>query len=128
MLNTCNFEGNLTADPKFYEGKTPDSAPRATFTLAVDRDYVNENGERTSDFLDFVVWRSTAEFVAKHFKKGDIMTVCNAKARVRVFTNEDGIRKRIIQFVDGMCYFGHQKKSAEPFEAELDTQADTIDM
>ena len=122
MLNTCSFIGNLTADPKYFEG----DSPRATFTLAVDRDYANSDGEKTSDFLDFVVWNSTADFVAKHFHKGDIMTVCNSRAQVRVFTNEDGVRKRIIQFVDGKCYFGAQKKP-DDIEELFDTQSIDID-
>jgi single-strand DNA-binding protein len=125
-LNTCTFEGNLTADPKFYEGDGT-KAPRATFTLAVDRDYLNEDGEKTADFLDFVVWRSTAEFVAKHFRKGDTMTVCNSKARIRSFTNDEGVRKRITQYVDGRCYFGHQARSYEPDIQPIVTKSNDID-
>ena len=107
MLNTCNFIGNLVADPKFYDGENP----RAVFTLAVDRDYRGEEGEQNSDFLEFVVWKSTAEFVMKWFKKGDLMVVSNAKARVRMYTGGDGEQKKIVQFVDGKVYFGPRRKS-----------------
>lgn len=106
MLNTCNFMGNLVADPKYFEGENP----RVVFTLAVDRDYLGEEGEKTSDFFEFVCWKSTADFVMKYFRKGDRMVVCNAKARVRLYTNSDGEQRRTVQFVDGKVYFAGQKK------------------
>ena len=106
MLNTCNFIGNLVADPQYFEGENP----RAVFTLAVDRDYRGEEGEITSDYLEFVVWKSTADFVMKYFHKGDRMVVCNAKARVRIYTAGDGEQRRTIQFADGKVYFGNQKR------------------
>lgn len=114
MLNTCNFMGNLVADPKYYEGENP----RAVFTLAVDRDYRGEDGEQTSDFLEFVVWKSTADFVQKYFKKGDLMVVCNSKARVRTYVGGDGEQKRTIQFVDGKVYFGAQRRREDKEDEE----------
>lgn len=44
--------------------------PSTSFSLAVDRDYKTQSGEKETDFIDVVAWRATAEFVAKYFTKG----------------------------------------------------------
>ena len=66
MLNTAILMGRLTADPELRH--TTSSIPVVRFTLAVDRSYVPQGGERQTDFIDVVAWRKTAEFVCRYFR------------------------------------------------------------
>ena len=69
MLNHIVIMGRLTKDPEL---RTTQSGVSVTsFTLAVDRDFKNkDSGEKSTDFIDVVAWRQTAEFVCKYFSKG----------------------------------------------------------
>ena len=73
MLNRVILMGRLTAEPDYRT--TQSGASLARFTLAVDRDYSGQGAERKTDFLDIVVWRSTADFVSKYFHKGQLVAV-----------------------------------------------------
>jgi len=73
MLNVIALLGRLTADPEL---KTTANGNMVTaFTLAVNRNFTGQNGERQADFIDIVAWRATAEFVTKYFKKGQMMAL-----------------------------------------------------
>ena len=99
MMNSCSFIGRLTADPKRFDGETS----RVCFTLAVDSDNYKGSKE-TADYLDFVAWNKTAEYIDRHFNKGDLMCVANSRARVRQYENSDGIKVRKIEFEVGKAY------------------------
>ena len=87
MLNHIVLMGRLTRDPELRY--TQSQIPVASFRLAVDRDFGGrDGGERQTDFIDIVAWRSTAEFVSKYFTKGsmaaveDTVLAKNANARI----------------------------------------------
>ena len=87
MLNRIILMGRLTRDPELRY--TQSQIPVASFRLAVDRDFGGrDGGERKTDFIDIVAWRSTAEFVSKYFTKGSMAAVVdtvlakNANARI----------------------------------------------
>lgn len=65
MLNKIVLMGRLTRDPELR--KTQSDTPVCSFSLAVDRDY-KRDGDKETDFIDVVAWRSTAEFVGKAFR------------------------------------------------------------
>ena len=67
-MNIVCLTGRLTKDPEIRY--TQAQKPVASFSLAVDRDYKNENGERPSDFINCVVWGSSANFLEKYARKG----------------------------------------------------------
>ena len=74
MLNHITIMGRLTRDPELRY--TQSQTPVASFTLAVDRDFGGrDGGEKQTDFIDCVAWRSTAEFVSKYFAKGSMAVV-----------------------------------------------------
>ena len=74
MLNHIVVMGRLTRDPELRY--TQSQVPVASFTVAVDRDFSSrDTGERQTDFIDCVAWRSTAEFVSKFFQKGSMAVV-----------------------------------------------------
>lgn len=86
MLNSCNFTGRFTADPEL---RTTQSDISVTgFSLAVQRNY-KVNDEYSTDFLNFVAWRGTAEFICKHFRKGNLITV-EGSLETRKYTDKDG--------------------------------------
>lgn len=72
MLNYDAKLGRLTADPELRT--TQNGVPVVGFTLAVQRNY-KVNDEYPTDFLNFVAWRGTAEFICKHFRKGNLILV-----------------------------------------------------
>ena len=73
MLNHIVLMGRLTRDPELRH--TGIGLAVASFSLAVDRDYKGQSGEKETDFVDIVTWRSTADFVSKYFTKGRMAVV-----------------------------------------------------
>ena len=70
MLNHIVIIGRLVRDPELR--RTGNGIAVSSFTVAVDRDFKSgENGQKETDFIDCVAWRSTGEFVSKYFSKGE---------------------------------------------------------
>ena len=108
MLNHIVLMGRLTRDPELR--RTGSGTPVASFTIAVDRDFSNkESGEKETDFIDIVAWRSTAEFVSKYFTKGR-MAVVSGRLQVRPWTDNEGNKRRTYEVVADNVYFGDSKK------------------
>lgn len=107
MLNKWEGMGRLTKDPELR--RTPSGTAVATFSIAVDRDFKGEDGERETDFIDIVAWRQTAEFVSKHFTKGR-MAVVEGRLQIRDYTNKDGQKRRVAEIVADNIYFGDSKR------------------
>lgn len=108
MLNHIDLMGRLTRDPELR--RTGSGTPVASFTIAVDRDFSNkESGEKETDFIDIVAWRSTAEFVSKYFTKGR-MAVVSGRLQIRPWTDNDGNKRRNAEVVADNVYFGDSKK------------------
>ena len=107
MLNHTTIMGRLTADPELR--KTPNGTSCVNFTLACERDYKPEGGERETDFIDCVAWRSTADFVSKYFTKGR-MAVVSGRIQVRKWQNKDGENRYSTEVVADNVYFGDSKR------------------
>jgi len=111
MLNHIVIMGRLTRDPELRY--TQSQTPVASFTLAVDRDFADKStGERATDFIDCVAWRSTAEFAAKYFAKGR-MAVASGRLQLRDWTDRDGNKRRSAEVVVDSMYFGDSKKDGD---------------
>ena len=80
MLNKIFIMGRLTRDPELR--RTQSGTPVTSFSLAVDRDFKSQSGEKETDFIDVVAWRQTAEFVARYFTKGR-MAVVEGRLQIR---------------------------------------------
>ena len=107
MLNRIILMGRLTRDPELRH--TQAGTPVASFSLAVDRDFRSrDGGERTTDFIDIVAWRNTAEFVSKYFTKGR-MAVVEGRLQIRDWTDRDGGKRRSAEVVADNIYFGDSK-------------------
>ena len=108
MLNHIVLMGRLTRDPELRY--TQSQLPVASFTLAVDRDYGGrDGGEKQTDFIDIVAWRSTAEFVSKYFTKGSLVAV-SGRLQLRDWTDREGNKRRSAEVVAENVYFGESKR------------------
>ena len=90
-MNKVILMGRLTANPELKH--TQSNLPVVNFTLAVNRPYVKQGQERQADFIDIVCWRSTAEFVARYFTKGQQVAVCGS-LQVRNWQDQQGNKRR----------------------------------
>lgn len=111
MLNHITIMGRLTNDPELR--RTGSGVAVTSFTLAVDRDFKEKNGEKETDFIDVVAWRQTGEFVSKHFSKGR-MAVVSGRLQIRSWTDKDGNKRRTAEVIADNVYFGDSKKDSEP--------------
>ena len=110
MLNKIILMGRLTRDPELRH--TQSGTPVASFSLAVDRDYKNQDGSKATDFVDIVAWRSTGEFVSKYFAKGR-MAVVEGRLQMRDWQDKDGHKRRSAEVVADNVYFADSKKEGE---------------
>lgn len=108
-LNHITIMGRMTRDPELL--RTGSGVAVTSFTLAVDRDFADkQSGEKETDFIDVVCWRSTAEFVAKYFTKGS-MAIASGRLQIRAWTDKDGNKRRTAEVLAENVYFGEAKKS-----------------
>ncbi|HEY8394123.1 MAG TPA: single-stranded DNA-binding protein [Thermaerobacter sp.] len=96
MLNCIVLIGRLVRDPELRY--TPSGVAVGGFTLAVDRPFTNQQGEREADFIDIVVWRRLAETCANHLSKGRLVAV-RGRLQVRTYETQDGQRRRVAEVV-----------------------------
>ena len=108
MLNHIVLMGRLTRDPELRH--TGSGLAVASFSLVVDRDYKGQSGEKETDFVDIVAWRSTADFVSKFFTKGR-MAVVEGRLQLRDWKDKDGNNRRSAEVVAEHVYFGDSKRS-----------------
>ena len=108
MLNHIVIMGRLARDPELRRTQT--GTPVASFRLAVDRDFKDKStGERSTDWIDVVAWRQTAEFVSRFFTKGR-MAVVEGRLQIRDWTDKAGNKRRSAEVVADSVYFGDSKK------------------
>lgn len=96
MLNNVSLVGRLTKDVELRY--TPSNVAVATFTLAVNRTFKNENGEREADFINCVMWRQQAENLANWCKKGALIGV-TGRIQTRSYDNQQGQRVYVTEVV-----------------------------
>jgi len=96
LLNKVILIGRLTQDPELRY--TPNGTPVTSFTLAVDRQFTNRQGERETDFINIVVWQKLAENCANHLGKGRLVAV-DGRLQIRSFDDSQGIRRRVAEVV-----------------------------
>jgi len=96
MLNNVSLVGRLTKDVELRY--TPSNVAVATFTLAVNRTFKNENGEREADFINCVMWRQQAENLANWVKKGALIGI-TGRIQTRSYDNQQGQRVYVTEVV-----------------------------
>lgn len=96
MINNLTLVGRLTKDPELkYTGN---GTAVATFTLAVNRNFTNQSGEREADFINCVIWRKPAETLANYAKKGVLIGV-TGRIQTRSYDNQQGKKVYVTEVI-----------------------------
>lgn len=126
MLNKVIIMGRLTRDPELR--RTQGGTAVTSFTMAVDRDFKSQSGEKETDFIDVVAWRNTGEFAAKYLAKGRMAAV-EGRIQVRDWQDKDGNRRKSVEVVADNVYFADSKRDSKPQESRTvdDQEFDEIE-
>lgn len=119
MINRVVLVGRLTKDPEYRV--TPSGVQVATFTLAINRTYTNQQGEREADFINCVVFRRPAENVNNYLSKGSLAGV-EGRLQSRSYENQEGRRVYVTEVVCDSVQF-LEPKGANQRESGNDNQS-----
>lgn len=108
MLNRITIQGRVVKKPEMRV--TQSGKPVASFTLAVERDYVAQGQERETDFLDVVAWNQKAEVAGKYLDKGS-MAVVDGRLQIRTWTDKEGNKRRNAEILADQIYFCGSRQS-----------------
>ena len=111
MLNKIILQGRATRDAELR--RTGSGTAVSSFSLAVDRNFKSQSGEKEVDFIDIVLWKNTAEFAAKYVIKGR-MVIVEGRLQIRDWTDKDGNKRRSAEVVADNVYFGDSKRDDAP--------------
>ena len=118
-MNQCQLMGRLVRDPELKY--TPQGTAVTSFTLAVDRRFNRDK----ADYINIIAWRQTAEFVAKHFAKGQRVAIVGS-IQTRSWEDNDGGKHKAVEIVADSVYFADAKKeSAAEFGYKKDAPEGT---
>jgi single-strand DNA-binding protein len=116
MLNRVILIGRLTRDPELRY--TPSGVAVAQFTLAVDRPYSRDGGERETDFIPIVTWRQLAETCANYLRKGRLAAV-EGRIQVRNYENNEGRRVYVTEVVaDNVRFLESPNRESSQMQGE----------
>lgn len=110
MLNRVILIGRLTHDPELRY--TNSGVAVTKFSLAVGRNYANQQGERETDFFNIVTWRGLAENCAKFIRKGSLVGL-EGRLQVRKYENQEGRTIRVTEVIADEVRFLDSKKSQD---------------
>lgn len=116
MLNKTIQMGRFVRDPELRSTATGKSV--TSFTLAVGRDYKEPDGTRKADFINYVAWGNTAEFICRNFKKGS-MAVVEGALQTRPYEESDGKKRTATEVNVNNIYFGDSKKETSESVPEV---------
>lgn len=100
--------GRLCTNPELR--RTGSGTAVTSFSLACDRDFKSQSGEKETDFIEVVAWKNTAEFVSKYFSKGR-MAVVEGRLQIRDWTDKAGNKRTTAEVVADNVYFADSKRS-----------------
>lgn len=103
-MNKVFLIGRLTRDPELrYTGS---NVAVASFTLAVNRNYTNQSGEREADFINIVVWRKQAENVKNYLSQGSQVAI-DGRIQTRTYDDQEGKKRYVTEIVaDNVEFLG----------------------
>ena len=102
MLNRAILMGRITKSPELKN--TQSGVPVIQISIAVDRDYTPKGQEKQTDFINVVAWRGTAEFIAKHFEKGQLIALVGS-IQTRSYTDNQGNKRSVTEVIADQVYF-----------------------
>ncbi len=110
-MNKVFLVGNLTRDPEL--STTPNGVSVCRFSIAVNRNYTNSNGEREVDFINIITWRGIADNCYKYLNKGNKVAVSGA-IQTRSYEDKDGNKKYVTEVVADEVEFLSPKGVEQP--------------
>jgi single-strand DNA-binding protein len=108
LINRIILVGRLTKDPSL--AFTPNGVACCNFTLAVNRPFTNQQGDREADFINVVVWRKAAENTAQYLKKGSLAGL-DGRLQTRSYDNNEGKRTYVTEVMAESVQFLEPKNS-----------------
>lgn len=131
-MNNVILMGRLTADPELRQTQSGISSCR--FTIAVNRNYKNQNGEYDADFISCVAWRQTAEFVSRYFSKGSMIAVSGSlrTGKYQDKNHSDVTHYTTDVYVDNVEFTGEKKQQGttssnqQPAQQQQRPQYDSV--
>ena len=124
MINRVVLVGRLTKDPEFRT--TQSGVEVATFTLAVNRNYKNKNGEQQADFINCIVFRKQAENVNNYLNKGNLAGV-DGRLQSRSYENQEGRRIFVTEVICDSVQFLESKNNNQSNNQQQRGQAPAQD-
>lgn len=121
MLNSTCLVGRLTKNPELRY--TPNNQAVATFSLAVNRNFKSQNGEREADFINCVIWRQQAENLANWAKKGALIGI-TGRIQTRSYENQQGQRVYVTEVVADGFQLLESRKDREAGQSQGYNQPD----
>ena len=122
MLNRAILMGRITKPPELKN--TQSGVPVVQISIAVDRDYTPKGQEKQTDFINIVAWRNTAEFIAKHFEKGQLIALTGS-IQTKSYTDSQGNKRSVTEVIADQVYFAGSKKESGN-RASRESGADTV--
>lgn len=101
-MNKVFLIGNLTRDPELRE--TPSGISACRFSIAVQRPYSSQDGERQTDFFECTAWRGLGESIARYTKKGKKVAVTGS-IQIRSYEDNQGIKRTAVDIIVSDCEF-----------------------
>lgn len=120
MLNNAVITGRLTKIPELKQ-VGDNQTPVVNFSLAVERDFSDDNNERKADFIPVVAWNGLAKFVAGNFGKGGAISV-QGRLQSRNWEDAEGKRHYTIELVAENAYFAGESKKMNEMVSETDLE------
>ena len=114
-MNKAILIGRLTKEPELRY--TSSNIACSTFTLAVSRDYTNQNGEREADFISIQVWKKLAENCSKYLAKGSKVAI-DGRIQTRSHDDKNGNKRYVTEVVAENVQFLDSKKDGQAIEVQ----------
>ena len=120
MINNVVLVGRMTRDAELRY--TPSNQAVATFTLAVNRNFKNQNGEREADFINCVMWRQQAENIANWTQKGMLVGI-TGRIQTRNYENQQGQRVYVTEVVGETFQVMESRKDQQGGKSQSGSQS-----
>ncbi len=117
-MNKVFLIGNLTRDPELSE--TAGGVPVCHFSIAVNRNYSSQDGERQTDFFNCTAWRAMAESIARYTKKGKKVAVVGS-VQMRNYEDNQGVKRTAVDIIAQDVEFLSPRENGDSFDEMDDT-------
>lgn len=117
-MNRVVLVGRLVKDPELK--RTTSDIPVVQFTIAVNRPFTGQTGDRQADFISCVVWRQQAENLAKYMRKGNQIGV-DGRLQVRTYEDQGGVKRYVTEVVCDQIQFLEAKGTRDGGFGDVNT-------